>query len=166
MWTRFRSCDQFAIKIYVGGINAISGEPMIENAATQLRRQKRKANGQSIQDYVIMPDQRWIDGIASAEGIVRQFVAMPMGTGYSVEAQVTGHDLVSGLQFEITSGIEERLGVNEISIHLKSLDGKTTTLRVLKTTTIYGVKSVYSAKSGINLDELRFIYEGRQLEDG
>lgn len=49
-----------------------------------------------------MPDQKWIDGIAINAGKVRQFVAMPMGTGYSVEAQMTGEEVTGGIQFEFT----------------------------------------------------------------
>jgi len=101
MWINFESKDRFAIKIYVGGVNAVSGEPMIENAATKLRRLNLIAQKKSVQDYVVTPNQLWLDGIASNDGCVRQFVAMPLGSGYSVEAQMTGEDLVGGLQFEI-----------------------------------------------------------------
>lgn len=38
MWIRFDSDDQFAINISGGGVNAISGEPLVETSATQLRR--------------------------------------------------------------------------------------------------------------------------------
>jgi hypothetical protein len=102
MWVRFKSEKQFAIKIYVGSINAVSGEPAVENMATKLRRQKLKSQGALLQDYVVTPQQLWLDGIATAPGQVRQFVAVPTGSGYSVEAQVTGEDAVAGLQFEVT----------------------------------------------------------------
>jgi hypothetical protein len=102
MWVRFKSKKQFAIKIYVGSINAVSGEPAVENMATKLRRQKLKSQGELLQDYVVTPQQLWLDGIATAPGQVRPFVAVPTGSGYSVEAQITGEDAVAGLQFEIT----------------------------------------------------------------
>jgi hypothetical protein len=60
--------------------------------------QKRK----NIQDYVVAPKQLRLDGTASADGTVRQFVAMPLGQGYTLEAQITGEEVVSGLQFGIT----------------------------------------------------------------
>lgn len=75
---------------------------MVENAATILRRRQWIAAGESIQDYVVLPDQPWLDGIATSPSQVRQFVAMPVGQGYTVEAQKTGAELVAGLQFEIT----------------------------------------------------------------
>jgi hypothetical protein len=52
------------IEIYVGGINAISGEPAAEDASTKLRRQAKLArqydegsnNGNSpLQDYIVVP---------------------------------------------------------------------------------------------------------------
>lgn len=107
MWINFRSFDRFAIKVHVGGVNAVSGEPMIENAATKLRRLNRVAQNKSVQDYIVTPDQVWLDGIASNDGHVRQFVATPLGTGYSVEVQMTGEDVMGGLQFEITPTTEQ-----------------------------------------------------------
>ncbi|OCK93017.1 uncharacterized protein K441DRAFT_495920, partial [Cenococcum geophilum 1.58] len=102
MWIRFHSTRTYTIKIYVGGVNAISGEPAVETAATKLRRQNLLRQSKSIQDYVVVPDQLWLDGIATRDGNVRQFVAMAAGTGYSVEGQVTGEEATGGLQFEIT----------------------------------------------------------------
>ena len=31
------------------------------------------------QDYAVLPEQPWLDGYCVAKGIVRQFVAMPLG---------------------------------------------------------------------------------------
>jgi ubiquitin len=102
MWINFHSKQPYAIKIYVGGVNAVSGEPAVETAATKLRRQTQLREGKSVQDYVVVPNQPWLDGIAVSPGKVRQFVAMPTGSGYSVEAQVTGQEVTAGIQFEIT----------------------------------------------------------------
>ncbi|PGH00853.1 hypothetical protein AJ80_09105 [Polytolypa hystricis UAMH7299] len=101
MWINFSTHHRFAIKLYVGGVNAVSGEPVVENMATKLRRQKRKTDGDSVQDYIVTPKQLWIDGIATGPGEVRQFVAVENGKGYTVEAQITGEEVVMGLQFEI-----------------------------------------------------------------
>lgn len=102
MWINFTSSKPYAIKVYVGGINAVSGEPAAESAETQERRQKQLRQGKSIQDYVVVPQQLWLDGIAVSPGKVRQFVAMSTGSGYSVEAQITGEEITAGIQFEIT----------------------------------------------------------------
>jgi hypothetical protein len=105
MWINFKSmcAKKYLIKIYVGGVNAVSGESAIEDAGTQLRRQaKQRPGAASLQDYIVVPQQKWLDGIADSNGTVRQFVAMPFGGGYSVESQVTGRDAAGGIQIEVT----------------------------------------------------------------
>lgn len=105
MWIHFESTAPFMIKIYCGGVNAISGEHSNESAGTQQRRSKLAREDASIQDYVVVPSQPWLDGVAVKPSVVRQFVAMPMGHGYSVEAQVTGKETVGGLQLEVTPAL-------------------------------------------------------------
>jgi len=39
--------------------------------------------------------------MATKDGKVMQFVATPVGSGYSVEAQISGKEAIAGLQFEI-----------------------------------------------------------------
>ncbi|KAK6081120.1 hypothetical protein SCUP234_04773 [Seiridium cupressi] len=102
LWVSFEATKPFAIKVYAGGVNAISGEHMNEDPDTKFRRHKKYFEQESIQDYLIVPGQLWLDGIATSPGVVRQFVAMPTGQGYSVEAQMTGQEVLSGLQFDIT----------------------------------------------------------------
>ncbi|KIW73338.1 hypothetical protein PV04_01468 [Phialophora macrospora] len=91
-WLAFSATDQgnpFAIRVFVGGVNAISGRPW--NAPR---------NAES-QDYVTIPSQQWLDGIAVDRKTVRQFVAMPLGSGYTVEKQMTGEEKMGGFQIEI-----------------------------------------------------------------
>lgn len=105
MWINWhcKSRQAYHIKIYVGGVNAISGEPAVENAATRLRQQEKLRQGvRALQDYVTVPGQRWLDGIADSNGTVRQFVATPFGSGQSVETQITGEEVTGGTQFEVT----------------------------------------------------------------
>ncbi|KAK2012979.1 integral membrane protein [Colletotrichum eremochloae] len=101
MWIGFSSRAPFAIKIYVGGVNAVSGFPMTENEKTKEKRLKMLSSGQTIQDYIVVPEQNWLDGIVSEDGKIRQFVAQPKGSGFSVEAQVTGDEKVGGIQIEL-----------------------------------------------------------------
>lgn len=75
-----------AVKVGVGGVNAISGEPWDD----RLRADP--------QDYVVCPDQPWLDGINAGDGRVRQFVAAVLGEGLTVEAQLTGSEEVGGVQ--------------------------------------------------------------------
>lgn len=75
-----------AVKISVGRVNAISGEPFDR----RLRADP--------QDYIVCPEQPWLDGIHSGHGTIRQFVAMPLGLGYTVEASMTGLETFGGVQ--------------------------------------------------------------------
>lgn len=102
MWISLKAKAPFAVQIFVGGVNAVSGEPIGDNETTMMRRLNLMENNKSIQDYIVTPKQLWLDGIATGTGRVRQFVAMPLGSGYSVEAQINGQDLVGGIQFHVT----------------------------------------------------------------
>jgi hypothetical protein len=60
----------YALRVFVGRINAISGLKMDEKSGEAQWTE-------ILQDYVVVPGQSWLDGICVAPGIVRQFVAMP-----------------------------------------------------------------------------------------
>ncbi len=79
-----------AIKVYVGGVNVISGES----------KTAQRTSDESKQDYLVVPNQYWLDGIVTSK-TVSQFVATPLNSGYSVEEKITGADRIGGLQFEI-----------------------------------------------------------------
>jgi hypothetical protein len=87
-WLSFHSPSGYpmAVKIAAGKVNAITGKPWT-NELDFAR-----------QDYLEAPGQPWIDGFCVGEGIVRQFVAMPLGQGYTAEEQVTGAAEHGGLQ--------------------------------------------------------------------
>ncbi len=75
-----------ALQVGVGKVCAISGEPWSEKLT------------QEPQNYAAIPDQPWLDGINAGDGFVRQFVAVPLGLGTTVEAQVTGEEVHGGVQ--------------------------------------------------------------------
>jgi hypothetical protein len=75
-----------ALKVGVGRVNAVTGEGWDD-----------ALHGEP-QDYVVCPAQPWLDGIKQGGGTIRQFVAMPLGMGYTVEAQVTGREEFGGIQ--------------------------------------------------------------------
>ncbi|KAH6689450.1 hypothetical protein F5X68DRAFT_253779 [Plectosphaerella plurivora] len=60
---------KYAIRPFLGGINGVSGVSMFETA------QAKSANKK--QDYIVVPDQDRLDGIAASPGQVRQFVTTP-----------------------------------------------------------------------------------------
>jgi len=159
----------YVIKVYVGAVNAVSGEPAVETAATALRRRHKLSQGQSIQDYVVAPDQKWLDGVAGSVGQVRQFVAMPMGSGHSVEAQISGEEVVGGIQFEITPLRESRARPEapDTNIFVRTLTGRTVFVPVALSWTARDVRAAIVQKDsdlGLDLDNLRLIWADQQLQ--
>ena len=92
MWINFETQGPrrfgypFAVKIAAGKINAVTGKPWSEHL------------NDDPQDYMVVPEQPWLDGYSVGQGIIRQFVAMPLGAGYSAEEQITGAAEFGGLQ--------------------------------------------------------------------
>ena len=97
LWLSFRSPYlearateyPFAVKVATGKVNAVTGEMW------------RRGLSRNPQDYLVIPGQPWLDGYCVEKGIIRQFVALPLGEGYSVEEQVTGAAEFGGLQIEV-----------------------------------------------------------------
>lgn len=86
MWLDFNGSYPFALKVAAGKVNAVTGEAWSEG----LHRDP--------QDYMVTLRQPWLDGYAVSKGLIRQFVAMPLGSGYSAEEQITGKAEFGGLQ--------------------------------------------------------------------
>jgi hypothetical protein len=87
MWINFDDRGYpFAIKVATGKINAVTGETWVDH----LNRDP--------QDYVVLPKQPWLDGYCVEKGVIRQFIAMPLGSGFSVEEQITGEAEHGGIQ--------------------------------------------------------------------
>jgi hypothetical protein len=78
-----------ATKIATGKINSISGLPW---TAGLIR---------DPQNYAVVPGQPWLDGYCVEKGIIRQFVAMPLGAGYTAEEQLTGTPEHGGIQISV-----------------------------------------------------------------
>ncbi|MCU0724838.1 MAG: hypothetical protein MUE73_03460 [Planctomycetes bacterium] len=76
----------FAVKIAAGKIDAVTGKGWSEGL------------GRAPQDYLVAPVQPWLDGFCVEKGIIRQFVAMPLGGGYTAEEQITGKGEFGGIQ--------------------------------------------------------------------
>lgn len=95
MWLQFCACHvpdhahvwPFAIKVSTGKRSAVTGKPWC----------KTLREG----DYLVIPDQKWLDGYAIEDGVIRQFVAAPLGMGVTVEEQITGKAEFGGLQLEV-----------------------------------------------------------------
>jgi hypothetical protein len=88
MWVHFFSGNDypFAVKVATGKINAITGEAWTNTL------------NQDPQDSLVLPRQQWLDGYSVAPGLIRQFVAAPLGAGITAEEQLTGMPVHGGLQ--------------------------------------------------------------------
>jgi len=77
----------FAVKIAAGKVSAVTGDEW--------------EKGLKAKDYVIIPQQPWLDGYVVEEGLIRQFVAAPLGSGFTAEEQITGKAKHGGIQIEV-----------------------------------------------------------------
>ena len=85
-----------AVKVATGKINAVSGEPWGNGLVA------------TPQDYLVVTSQLWLDGYAVGQGLIRQFVAMLLGAGFSAEEQLTGQGAHGGLQLVVYPMKRER----------------------------------------------------------
>jgi hypothetical protein len=100
LWTYFDASYPCAIKFGTGKINAVTGEGWAPGLQGPSNPERCEQIGED-QNYLVAPGQPWLDGFAVGRGVIRQFVAMPLGQGYSVEEQVTGKADVGGIQLQV-----------------------------------------------------------------
>ena len=86
LWLAFDASEPAALQVGVGKVCAVSGSPWMEHLDADP------------QNYVALPDQPWLDGINAGDGFIRQFVAVPLGSGATVEGQLTGREEHGGVQ--------------------------------------------------------------------
>ena len=86
MWLSFDSQEPAALQVGTGQVCAVSGETWSERLT------------QEPQNYLTLPDQLWLDGINAGDGFIRQFVAVPLSSGLTIEKQVTGEAVHGGVQ--------------------------------------------------------------------
>ena len=86
MWLRFDAEYPMAVKVAAGKIDAVTGEAWTNDLSRRPR------------NYMAVPEQPWLDGFCVGKGLIRQFVAMPLGVGYTAEEQLTGEAEHGGLQ--------------------------------------------------------------------
>jgi hypothetical protein len=90
LWLGFdKDWPPVAISVALGTVNAVSGRRQAPRPST------------NPQDYLVVPEQVWLDGINVGPASVRQFVAMPLGQGYTVEGAITGLETHGGIQIAV-----------------------------------------------------------------
>ena len=91
LWLGFSGTDSKpnALKVAAGGVNVVSGTVW------------REGLHDDPQDYIVVPDQPWLDGFHTGDTQVRQFVAVPLGQGLSAEEELTGAAVAGGLQLAV-----------------------------------------------------------------
>jgi len=95
LWIKFSSKNiprrrtqyPFAVKIGTGKISAITGDEWVKVLQEE--------------DYCVIPEQPWIDGYKVEDNEIRQFVAAPLGWGFTAEEQLTGKADHGGIQIEV-----------------------------------------------------------------
>ena len=89
LWIYFGTSYPMAVKVAAGKVDAVTGEGWTEDLSPRP------------QNYLAVPDQPWLDGFCVGKGLIRQFVAMPLGRGFTAEEQVTGEADHGGLQIVV-----------------------------------------------------------------
>lgn len=116
LWICFDADDYpFAVRVATGKIDAVTGKRW--NGALTRKPQ----------NYLSIPEQPWLDGYAVEKGVIRQFVAMPLGAGYTAEEQVTGKAEHGGLQLLVhpmKAAAYERLRKQRDRVTLRSGMGR------------------------------------------
>jgi hypothetical protein len=100
-----------AIKIGLGSINAISGtgwDPTLSGKP---------------QNYVVHPEQFWIDGIKVADGAVRQFVALPLGQKATIESQLSTDEGIGGLRIMVFAPKPGRISEQPLPGYDEGMEG-------------------------------------------
>lgn len=78
LWLRFEGAEwkPNAVQVGSGGVNVLTGDPY----PSRLRKRP--------QNYMVCPGQPWLDGFKTGHGVVRQFVAAPLGGGMTAAEQL------------------------------------------------------------------------------
>jgi hypothetical protein len=128
MWLNFGrgyNHNAKALIVGAGNINAVTGKPFDpgkrlydengESDAQKTDETKLEIKLESPQNYLVVPPQPWLDGWKAEDGKIYQFVAAEMGSGETVEGQITGEETVGGIQLIVFDATKEL--INESTPH-------------------------------------------------
>lgn len=162
MWISFKEEDvkwkhqsrevPFAIRMYAGEKNIISGEPRAPNLSALLETRKLPEN----QDYFVVPKQHWIDGIAVSPNILRQFVTIPYVSD-SIENKVSGMARESNIKIEI---IPASAGMRIAVITFRKFY-----VYMCPDDTVDSLRQIVANRDGVAVDEYELYFASRKLEE-
>ncbi|KAK6532673.1 hypothetical protein TWF281_006852 [Arthrobotrys megalospora] len=90
-WREAESGEYFAVKVFAGSVNVVSGLPAhIDSSGRD-------------PDYILVPEQRRLDGFQISDSTARQLIAMPSARGYSLEEQINEAEFIRGIQLTIAA---------------------------------------------------------------
>ena len=91
LWLSFQAAHwkPNAVMVGTGDVNALTGERWQMTLTEQP------------QNYLVCPEQPWLDGIKVEEGAIRQFVAVPLGQGLTISEQIAGPSTFEGLRVAV-----------------------------------------------------------------
>jgi hypothetical protein len=141
MWIKFQSTRLYLVRIYVDGVNAVTGRtsPLFGEQA-----------------YVLVPDQEFVNGYHSTPSAMVQFVCPPFST------RGVDQPKLCDIQFEVTP-YEPSLF---ISINVKSFWGNWYVFGLAPSARIKNLKTLIHARVGVPppCRRLHLVRRGRRLE--
>ncbi|KAK4944959.1 hypothetical protein LTR66_014439 [Elasticomyces elasticus] len=147
-----RSTAPFAVRVSVGGINALTGTKTDDS------------NG-----WLEVKGQAWLDGFVVSASLVRQFVAIYAGSNPSAsyEAQKTGSDADRTISIEVMPRFTRFLYTQgeRFLIYVRTLTGNIHELQVHSGYTVLDLKEMLDREIGVPVDDQHLIYAGMRLED-
>lgn len=106
IWLGFSAPDWHpcALRVGVGGFDAVSGLALTKGLMAEP------------QNYLVCPPQPWLDGVNAGHGHVRQFVALPLGSGLTIEGQLSGREHIGAIQLVLHEATPGRFPDQEPSV--------------------------------------------------
>ncbi|KAK6522979.1 hypothetical protein TWF281_002406 [Arthrobotrys megalospora] len=170
MWIKFTALTEksYAVKIICDGINAITGETEIDTKVKKQRELVLLAEGKSVQDYIVVPAQPWLDKFSTSPGEVQQFTPTAVSEGEAVGTQTTRMENIRGLQFEITPEVSPRTPSRKTAkvpfeINIRTIFREIIKVQVLPSWEVERVSKAIEDLVDMPLHQQRFIFSGKQL---
>jgi hypothetical protein len=90
-----------------------------------------------------------------------QFVAVPSGSGYSVEAQIASIEVVGGIQISVTP---IKMGP-VVTVYIKRLLKATLVVRTHLNATVYELMQMISIYTGTPIEQLGILFNNLRLKE-